>query len=141
MTKLDLTHHLHMGIIPWALGHWFIWIFIVTILYWGVFLIRLTVILDLFLLRNRTCRTFYSVKLGRVLYVAILSTCIMKFYFRFFSVSISQRYWSGLIWFLMSRYQKCTVFHSMFQYVLLNMYKHVSELNRNGMVQALNVIN
>ena len=70
MTKLDLTHHLHMGIIPWAPGHWFILMFILRRL------VNLTV--DLFLLRNRTCRTFYSVKLGRVLYVASHSTCIMK---------------------------------------------------------------
>ena len=70
MTKLDLTHHLHMGIIPWAPGHWFILMFILRLL------VNLTV--DLFLLRNRTCRTFYSVKLGRVLYVASHSTCIMK---------------------------------------------------------------
>ena len=70
MTKLDLTHHLHMGIIPWAPGHWFILMFILRL--------RVNLTVDLFLLRNRTCRTFYSVKLGRVLYVASHSTCIMK---------------------------------------------------------------
>ena len=32
MTKLDLTHHLHMAIIPWVLGHWFISMFILRLI-------------------------------------------------------------------------------------------------------------
>ena len=110
MTKLDLTHHLHMGIIPWAPGHWFILMFILRLL------VNLTV--DLFLLRNRTCRTFYSVKLGRVLYVASHSTCIMKNSILVFSQYYLSR--DGVT--DRDRYQ-WYVFMLRYCNVLLNMYK------------------
>ena len=126
MTKLDLTHHLHMGIIPWALGHWFIFMFILRLL------VNLTV--DLFLLGNRTCRTFYSVKLGRVLYVASHSTCIMK---------NSILVFLSIIW-VATALLIGTDISDMFLCCAIAMYfsictNNVSELNRNGLQQPLNV--
>ena len=50
MTKLDLTHHLHMAIIPWVKGHWFIFMLILRLILGPSYCTR-----DLFLLWNRTC--------------------------------------------------------------------------------------
>ena len=77
---------------------------------------------------------FYSVKLGRVLYVAIHSTCIIMILFWFFSVPVSR---NGIIMTDMV-FDVAIVKSTVLLYVLTDMYKHVSELNRNGLEQMLN---
>ena len=119
MTKLDLTHHLHMAIIPWVLGHWFISMFILRLIPGPPYCTR-----DLFLLGSRTCsiqtgRMFYSVKLGRVLYVAIHSTCIIMILFWFL---LSTKCRDGII---MTGFQCCDIkMYRMYCSICTNMFQN-----------------